>query len=66
MMALCVNRLILRKVRKQDRKTPEFQKKDIWATAREKKMPEGEAKVLLHRLHNFTKTLAPSKALPQS
>ena len=28
MMALCVNRLILRKVRKQDRKTPEFQKKD--------------------------------------
>lgn len=40
MMALCVNRLILRKVRKQDRETPEFQKTGIWATTQKKKMPK--------------------------
>ena len=39
-MALCVNRLILRKVRKQDRETPEFQKTGIWATTQKKKMPK--------------------------
>lgn len=48
MMALCVNRLLLKKVRKQDRETPEFQKSGIWATTREKKTPKGEARVSLH------------------
>ena len=48
MMALCVNRLLLKKVRKQDRETSEFQKSGIWATTREKKTPKGEARVSLH------------------
>lgn len=48
MMALCVNRLLLKKVRKQDRETPEFQKSGIWATTWEKKTPKGEARVSLH------------------
>lgn len=29
MMALCVNRLILRKVRKQDRETPDLEDRDM-------------------------------------